>query len=79
MQHLTPVHHFIMQVCSLIVTHIIGRYNASARIATFLYHTTSVVCVNFTYDWRDLQFKVDSNRLTSEQFYLLLEFLQEIC
>ena len=46
-------------------------------------HTTYVVYVNFIHKWRDLQFKVDSNdrflRNFSWQFYLLSEFLPEIC
>ena len=46
-------------------------------------HTTYVVCVNFIHEWRQLQFKVDSERQIFEklfmQFYLLPEFLPEIC
>ena len=47
-------------------------------------HTTHVVCVNFIRQRRDLQFNVDSERqffekLFSWQFYLLSEFLPEIC
>ena len=46
-------------------------------------HTTYVVCVNFIHKWQDLQFKVDSERQIWEtvpwQFYLLSEFLPEIC
>ena len=42
------------------------------------------VCVNFIHKWRDLQFKLDSERQISLrnfswQFYLLSEFLPEIC
>ena len=47
-------------------------------------HTTHVVCVNFIRERRDLQFNVDSERQIfwetfSWQFYLLSEFLPEIC
>ena len=40
------------------------------------FHTTYVVCVNFTHEWRDLQFNVDSERQIFEKlfhgtFYLL--------
>ena len=43
-----------------------------------------VVWVNFIHKWRDLQFKVDSERqilgkLFHGNFYLLSEFLPEIC
>ena len=42
-----------------------------------------VVCVNFIHDWRDLQFKVDSDRQIFEKLlmaiFLHLEFLPEIC
>ena len=37
-------------------------YNPSARIIDQLSHTTYVVCINFIRKWRDLQFKVDSER-----------------
>ena len=48
------------------------------------HQTTHVVCVNFIRERRDLQFNVDSERqifekLFSWQFYLLSEFLPEIC
>ena len=47
-------------------------------------HTTYVVCVNFIHKWRDLQFKVDSERqilknLFCDGFCLHLEFWPEIC
>ena len=42
-------------------------------------HTTHVVCVNFIREWRDLQFNVISERHILRQFYLLSEFLPEIC
>ena len=49
------------------ITYIIGHYyNPSVRIIDLVFHTTYVVCVNFIHKWRDLQFKVDSER----QIYL---------
>ena len=43
-------------------TYIIGHYNPSVRIIDLVSHTTYVVCVNFIDKWRDLQFKVGSER-----------------
>ena len=43
-------------------TYIIGHYNPSVRIIDLVSHTTYVVCFNFIHQWRDLQFKVDSER-----------------
>ena len=43
-------------------TYIIGHYNPSVRIIDLVSHTIYVVCVNFIHKWRDLQFKVDSER-----------------
>ena len=43
-------------------TYIIGHYYPSVRIIDLVSHTTYVVCVNFIHKWRDLQFKVDSER-----------------
>ena len=37
-------------------------YNPSARIIDLVSHTTYIVCVNFIHKWRNLQFKVDSER-----------------
>ena len=46
-------------------------------------HTTNVACVNFIHEQRDLQFKsIPSDRFSGnslQQFYLLSEFLPEIC
>ena len=66
-----------------IYAYIIGHYNPSIRIIDPVSHTTYVVCVNFIYKWRDLQFKVDFERQIflgnfTWQFYLLPEFLPEI-
>ena len=44
------------------ITYIIGHYNPSVRIIDLVSHTIYVVCVNFIHKWRDLQFKVDSER-----------------
>ena len=41
-------------------------------------HTTQLVCVKFIYDWRALQFNLDSERKIFE-VYLFVEFLSEIC
>ena len=42
-------------------TYIIGHYKPSVRIIDLVSHTTYVVCVNlYTFVWRDLLFKVDS-------------------
>ena len=65
-------------------TYIIGHYNPSVRIIDLVSHATYVVCVNFIHQWRDLQFKVDSERQIfwetfHRNFYLLSEFLPEIC
>ena len=64
--------------------YIIGHYNPSVRIINSVFRTTYVVCINFIHKWQDKQFKVDSERQIfvrnfSLQFYLLSEFLPEIC
>ena len=41
-------------------TYIIGHYNTSVRIMDLVSNTTYIVCVNFIYNGRDLQFKVKS-------------------
>ena len=46
----------------LYTTYIIGHYNPSVRMIDLVSHTTYVVCVNFIHKWRQLQFKVDSER-----------------
>ena len=43
-------------------TYIISRYIPSVRIIDLVSQTTYVVCVNFIHKWRNLQFKVDSER-----------------
>ena len=66
-------------------TYIIGRYNPSVRIIDLVSHITYVVCVNFLYiSGGTYSFKVDSERQIflrnfSWQFYILSEFLPEIC
>ena len=37
-------------------------------------HTTNVVCVNFIHEWRDLQFKVDSERQIFKKHFMALLF-----
>ena len=37
-------------------------------------HTTYVVCVNFIHEWRDLQFKVDSERQIFEKLFMAILF-----
>ena len=69
---------------SYIYTYIICHCNPSIRIIDLVSHTTYVVCVNFIHMWRDLQFKVHSERQIfwetfHDNFYLLSEFLPEIC
>ena len=55
---------------SYIHTYIIGHYNPPVTIIDLVSHTTYVVCVNFIHKWRDLQFKVDSERqIFWETFY----------
>ena len=51
----------------MVHTYIIGHYNPSVRIIDLGSHTTYVVCVNFIHEWRDLQFKVDSERVINEE------------
>ena len=46
----------------LIHNYIIGHYNPSVRIIDLVSQTTYVVCVNFIHKWRDLQFKVATER-----------------
>ena len=55
-------------------TYIIGHYNPAVMIIDLVSHITYVVCVNFIHKWRDLQFKVDSERkIFRETFHYLLE------
>ena len=53
---------FVYALHTYIYIYIIGHYNPSVRIIDLVSHTTFVVCVNFILKWRDLQFKVDSER-----------------
>ena len=46
----------------IIYTYVIGHYNPSFKIIDLVSHTTYIVCVNFIHKWRNLQFKVDSER-----------------
>ena len=68
----------------IIYTYVIGHYNPSFKIIDLVSHTTYIVCVNFIHKWRNLQFKVDSERQIfwetfNGSFNLLSEFLPEIC
>ena len=53
-------------------THVIGYCNPSVRISELVSHTTYVVCVNFIHKWRDLQFKVDSERQIFEKHFTVI-------
>ena len=55
-------------------TYIISHYNPSVRIIDLVSHTTYVVCVNFIHKWRDLQFKVDSERQILEKLIMTILF-----
>ena len=58
-------------------TYIIGHYNPSVRIIDLVSHTTYVVCVVL---WRDLQFKVDSERqIFWEIFHGNFNYSQSFC
>ena len=75
---------WIVRFKSKLRTYVIGHYNPSVRIIDLVSHATYVVYVNFRHKWRDLQFKVDSERqIFWETFHgsfnLLSEFLPEIC
>ena len=51
-------------------TYMIGHYNPSVRIIDLVSHTTYVFRVNFIHKWRDLQFKVDSERQVFEKLFM---------
>ena len=53
---------YLIFVLTCIHTYIIGHYNLSVGIIDLISHTTYIVCVNFMHKWRNLQFKVDSER-----------------
>ena len=57
--HNNPINGFLP---AILHTYINGHYKPSVRIIDLVSHTTYVVCVNFIHKWRDLQFKVDSER-----------------
>ena len=58
-----------------------GHYTPSVRIINLVSHTTYVVCVNFIHKWRDLQFKVDSERqiFFEKLFMAVLIYSQSLC
>ena len=55
-------HQVALNVGTIIHTYIIGHYNPTVRIIDIVSHPTYVVFVNFIHKWRDLQFKVNSER-----------------
>ena len=62
-------------------TYIIDPFGQDHSLAS---HTTHIVCDNFTCEWWDLQFKVDSDRQIFEKLFMAIlfkhsEFLPEIC
>ena len=66
------------------IQNIIGYYNPSSRIIDRVSHTTYVMYVHFIHKWRDLQFKVASERqifweTSHGNFFIYSEFLSEIC
>ena len=69
----------------LLNTYIVSHYKPSVRVIELVSHTTYVVFFLILYvKWRDLQFKVDSERQIFWEtfhcnFYLLSEFLPVIC
>ena len=63
------------------ITYIIGHYNPSVRIIELVAHTTCVVCIHFFYinKWRDLQFKVDSERqIFLRNFFMTILFILRV-
>ena len=60
----------IFHTQALLLHYTIGHYNPSVRIIDLVSHTTYDVCVNFIHKWRDLHFKVDSERQIFEKFFM---------
>ena len=64
------------------ITYIISHYNPSVRVIDLVSRIIYIVCDNFIDRWRDLQFKVDSERqIFWETFhgnFIYSEFLPEI-
>ena len=61
-------------------TYMISHYNLSVRIIDLVSHTTYFMCVNFIYKWRDLEFKVDSERqIFWETFHGNFIYSQSFC
>ena len=59
---------------------IIGHYNPLIRLIDLVTHTTNVMCVNFIHKWRNLQFKVDSERqIFGETFHGNFIYSQGFC
>ena len=61
-------------------TYIIGHYNPLDRFIDQDSHSIYFVCVNFIHKWRDLQFKVDSERqIFWETFNANFIYSQSFC
>ena len=61
-------------ICNL-HTYLIGQYNTSVRIFDLVSHTTYVVCVNLIHKWRDLRFKIDSERQIFLRGFIYVYFI----
>ena len=59
-------------------TYIIGHCNPSVRIIDLVFHTTYVVCFTFIHKWRDLLFKVESERQFLEKLFMAILFTLRI-
>ena len=58
-----------------IYTYIIAHYNPSVKIIDLVSHCTHLMCVNFIHKWRDLQFKVVSERqIFVRNFFMAILF-----
>ena len=71
------IRQFCLFTYPCIHTYIIGHYNPSVMITDLVSHTTYVVCVNFIHEWRDLQFKVNSERQLSTATFFI--YSQSFC
>ena len=52
----------------------IYNWSLQPRIIDLISHTTYIVSVNFVHMWRDLQFKVDSERQIFEKLFTAVLF-----
>ena len=61
-------------------TYIIDHNNPSVRFIDLVSHTTYAMCINFISEWRNLYFKVDSERLIfGETFHANFIYFQSFC